>query len=316
MANEVKNVQEWHPLFRKDIREIGSWQEWQARWREAVLKEELLGLLHCGFWIKDANQAERVCFYLEVADGYKDEANFELDVEKKRSGSWELPFSGWGTKRHEPAMRLEVARKALRVLVDKLFTNTRKLNPYAYEYPSWVGAIACPAVLEKVLWFFDADRFHFRQERNLPDWDSDKHDDLVLRQFINDFVVFCWQFHGFDDVKPEENSQLIKTLEGFRPQLLELMQATNQLWYLVRRPGVLDENSIGKLRNIALREEDYGGGGSHTTPEEAWVVGKRLAAMILLLDPIWKKEFERQEKLKEAEKLQQQAERLKRQASQ
>jgi len=307
MASKVENVQGWHPLFQKDIREIGSWEEWKGRWEKAALKEELLGLLHCGFSVKHTSDVERACLYLEVADGYRDKANFELEVEKEPQGVWRQ-------KRLEPEMRLEVAQKALRMLVDKLFTNTYKpLNPYAYEHPSWAGAVTFPAVLEKIFWFFGADRFSYLQECNLPGLDSEKHDDVVLRQFIKDLVVFCWQFHGFDGFGHEkDNPIIIKALENHRPQLLELMYATNQLWYLVGQPRSLDKNSIGKLHEIALRERC--GKGPYATLEEAWMVGERLAAMILLLDPIWKKEFARQEKLKEAEKLQQQAKWLMREA--
>src|SRR5687767_5226686 len=118
MAIERTNPSSWHLLFGKDIRQIESWEEWKQLWQAATLKETLLELLHCGFSIKDVVLSECICLYLEVADGYKDIQNFTLKEEERNQT--------WYPKRLEPEMRLEVAQKALRMLVDKAFSDHRK----------------------------------------------------------------------------------------------------------------------------------------------------------------------------------------------
>lgn len=307
MAIDKVSASAWHPLFQKDLRQIDSWEDWKKLWEAATLKETLLELLHCGFSIHDVVLSECICLYLDVADGYNDVANLTLKEEERNQT--------WHPKRHDPEWRLEVAQKALRMLVDKAFVDRRK---YRWQKPTWAPDIAHPAILEKVIWFFDASRFSTLSDDNLPDRDSEKHDDVVLTKFIGDFVEFCWEFEGFRDREEgpvEENQRIGEALRSLRPQLLEMMAGADQLWYLMRHLRILDKATLKKLREIALRKEGQVMG-PFATIEEALVEGKRMAAEILVLYPSFAKEVERQEQLEKAARMEEQAQQLRRQASQ
>ncbi len=84
-----------HPLLQKEIRRIESWEEWKQSWEKAATQEEMVGLLHAGFHVGTMYegfgiQSERVCFYLDVANGYLDQRKFGHAVDAVVVRRWEV----------------------------------------------------------------------------------------------------------------------------------------------------------------------------------------------------------------------------------
>lgn len=66
---------------KKEVPYIRNWREWRALWDANPLSEFRHSLLHFGFGVRleaPEERFERICFYLERADGYGETRNFEL----------------------------------------------------------------------------------------------------------------------------------------------------------------------------------------------------------------------------------------------
>ena len=129
-----------NPLLEKDIHPTWSWVEWQKRWDGSNNVDELLGLLHGGFFLPDIRWEElpnRICFYLEIADGWRSESEFFLP--------------GEGRYTNVPNYRHAIARKALKVLCACVFKN---IEADRHAPASWAKLVVREEILKKIFWFF------------------------------------------------------------------------------------------------------------------------------------------------------------------
>lgn len=307
--NVIGKDQHVHPLSRKKISQIETWEEWKKHFKAARRMDEFLGLLHSGFScdLRDDMEAqgERVCLYLEIADGYKNRKSF------LKPGEEEYLDSSEGILMPHLEIRRKIVYKAQRMVVEHFFAADCKIGEIRLPgYPTLSELVLTECVLPKLLWFFDARRFDDDvQLSNLPYHWMDSRDQVELRRFLREFVELCWKFAGIRQVdywvrSEERHDVLKKQLFKYRPQLIELMLVTKQLWLLVKCRQELDRASLAKLREISLRGKGPDGR-SFNALEEAYADASGLSAMILLLEPVRKgvRSYKKAEKLQRQAKL-------------
>ncbi|GEM_PF-1625936 len=286
--SETKNS---HPLA-VDMEYIPSWEKWKELWAAATAAEIKHSLLHFG-WATGGG-VEKVCLYLDLADGYLDKDNFRLPEEVARG--WQYNKRDFGTPlgRFEYAYQLRqaVSTKAFQVLCQKFFKNTDV--EARRDEPSWLCWVKEDAVLEKVLWFLRTESAigDFKL-RNLPRRlrDSDNHQ-KVLREFALGISMFalgiprlsisgrdvCW------------NNAILegKLLHDKHSEVVELLNGLGCLGVLLGECKYpLSEEGLAKLKEIALREQWIRLPGyekrSPCSIEEASYAGSEAAQVYLIL---------------------------------
>jgi hypothetical protein len=301
MAEEKSTTVE-HPLLRRaPVRKPDSWNHWLARWNDStVTNDELLGLLHGGMSYRGrpAVHVANVCFYLEVADGFEDESNFDGRLGDS-SDDWK--------------MLRDLARKAFKVLCHNFFRNTTE---WKSNLPSWAGLIANPAVFERVLCFLGR-RNSYGRLQNVPD----KFAELaVAKEEVETFIPeFCWFVlkNGYSaavegvPVKPE-----YQMFFDARPRILEIMDGARCLHLLLQNETVfaypalfLDDASMAKLEELAMANRQGEGEKKYGSLQEAIYAGSKAASVFALLE-VKHRERERQKKLKRAKELEKEARQL------
>lgn len=290
-----------HLLIKKEIMRVKGWSEWLDLWNNAKTFEEHLGLLHAGFTLNyyPKVHSDNVCFYLEVADGFRDADNFG-----ERS-----PYSGDDRRK----MLLELAAKAFKMLCQHFFRNTEKYNCH-----SWDALVVHPAVFQKLLWFFTPK--HYLLESNIL-WvptPTSTFEDQTLQTFLTDFFEFAWSFRG---LPPEgkyhsaeeiaRNEEAEKMFFAARPKLLELMETAGCLNMLLQKHRgsflSFDEASMAKLEELALiKDRRFRHVERYASLHEAVHDGSSAASALVILR-VRKREGDRQAQIQEAKRLQEKA---------
>jgi hypothetical protein len=240
------SVSTQHPLL--DVRAgqgTLTWSEWRKLWEEAKYFEQYLSLLHSGFEVTmsasenvAADGADRICLYLELADGYWNSRNFRI------------PDEGISLERE----RAKLAVKAFSVIAQHFFKRGR----YGFS-STWFDSETQDRVLEKLIWFFRLD-----ERDKVPNLGNDRFSDLGDRSELPEIplrwakhfaVELCklgWQQEIWETVSRETQEHIAT----YRPQLIELLLGTGNLDRLYREPQLfrLDEACWKKLEELAMRE--------------------------------------------------------------
>ena len=236
-----------HPLMARDIGYISTWEEWQELWQGAKTAEQLIGLLHVGFW-----GISSIVTYLEIADGHRDHSRF------RKAGEFDDQFpSGFGLKTM-PDIRQIVAEKAFAALCQKLFRVAKDRTFYDRAWSS-LRYIIEPGVFKKVLWFFRrSDMAYSHGLYNLGGGFSttskEAADDETARAFILGLCRFGLTFNNGGE-SDSISATTKRMFEEARPALIDILDGLGEVSLFLTRDFPKDEQCLATLEKIALRDE-------------------------------------------------------------
>lgn len=233
-------VEQVHPLA--SVKEtIGTWSRWKERWSVTKNVEEMLGLLHCGFTVTVSGREgiERICFYLDIADGHTSLLNFRFPSSQQR-------FFGEDMSK----IRQSIARKAFEIVTNAVFKNRSKGG----DHPSWLWLVDYPELVDKVLWFF-------RTEEDRPciknagsyDVENTVYSEIV-HVFLSKFVTQRWCFANFIEYASNHDRVIQRQLRERRPRFIEILWGIGELEKLFSRNYELDKACLAKLEELAFRQ--------------------------------------------------------------
>ena len=242
-----------HPLLAIEPRGLCDWAEWKEAWRSATTFEALSGLLHCGFdvppvsagWYAHntvkATVAERICFYLGVADGYHEsDYQFLTEAEQRQADDRNDATKARGK------LRQQLALKAFRVLAQKFFRNAAR-DPDAE--PSWLHPVLLEGVLPKVLWFFRLNQFD-----NIPNLIRSSETMVHTgwaKEFLSELCDLGWTSHHYR-YKLGHREQ--DRFTAIRPELVELLLGLGKITRLLNfQDYPLDDECWRVLEGLAMR---------------------------------------------------------------
>lgn len=290
-----------HILMEDSLESFKDLSEWRRAWEETKRVEIRQSLLHCGLEVpyrKDDDFAKQVIFYLDVADGYDDDicAKEEIRV---------------------------LARKAFEVLLRNVFKMPDRPRYSLPEVPLWTRwMVMFPEVLEKFFWFFRSETA-FGGIRLCNTKGTKEHHRFLIDSFLMNLVSFCWNQKLIDSAEElgvdEEKKKLLRS---YRPQCVDILCCLGKLQgvflnrggYSSDRGWELDENSLSRLKELALSNERHNPHGSGfwnrqvASLEEAVYMGSP-AAQTLVLYEIQKEVDERLKEAAELERTKKMAER-------
>lgn len=199
-VSELEN----HPLLWKKITKgFAQWErDWMEEWESELAREfprasVLIGLLHVGFdgHPGSANTwAERVVFYLQVADGYNSRRLYTRRPAR---------LEGWtDCDDHLEEGRASVSKKALHVLCDKLFVDliAQHKEELLGEPTIWINLLVSDEAVAELLRFADPGR----QLRNLPHHETENRHGKILIEFYKAFIKMLWRDRLFDPHQEEK----------------------------------------------------------------------------------------------------------------
>jgi hypothetical protein len=310
-----------HPLMQGDISWIKDWTHWKKLWSETTLAEFRHSLLHFGFDVAGGG-GDRICFYLELADGC-------LGANPDGIGAWDWQSTysprirtALGEFQHPSFLRAFLGRKAYEMLCLRYFKNTAE-NRFNV-FPSWVPGLLAEPVVDKLLWFFRLKNGHHRPNiANLGSELIKEHHAEIARKFVVDFSKFAWihpglvgEFH--DGYYGEKGEKLGGRLRTARPQCAELLFLLGEHSFLLSKDCKLEPEAVARLKSFVMNEElhDSRSRGRSRKPETlADAVLSRIfgASLVLTLEAM-NEERLRQEAVAAAEKERETAENARREA--
>jgi len=276
-------------LADKAITFIPNWEAWLEAWRTTDCAEALLGLLYVGFEIPQPyNACERICFYLDLADGNGlQEASFAdnpRDEQQKHNTSFDVDRQ----KMTIGAIRKALAQKALSVLCKHYFGLKRTEREYNPN-PAWIELVLNEAVFEKTLWFFQVISDEWGPGNRIKNGTtSDKRQSEVIKDFLCSFCELFWKFKQLDpDRERESDRQHIEKFRLNRQRIIPLMDQLGILNLLLRYPSTdQDDKVVNALTKIVMSESSYFPGESSMrspkNPEEALLGGRGQVASVIL----------------------------------
>lgn len=304
-----------HPLLRKaELPTITNWREWREAWDATTRAEFLHSLLHFGFDVPSVSYqeyADRICFYLALADGHS------------QNGGWLLPeetILEWGTYtdrrilfggvRFESlgALRREIARKAFHVLCDRFFRDSRREGD---DYPSWADAVVTyPGVFEAALRFLRLELDEVTGRHRIPNLqhlygEKAKHHFETARAFAFDLVRFACQFYGFGEYASDEDKRVMERFRAATPELVDILFDLGRIDELLTRDmGGIASNlaTLRRLEKLAMSQKIWDAN-QHRRPknlEELICEGSR-AALVLHALQVRAAARKRSEELKKLE---------------
>ncbi len=260
-----------HPLLEKaSIKTVRTWKEWREAWDSTNQLEFLHSLLHSGFEIDIGIDSERdfkdhedrILFYLRVAEGHSDRS---LDS-------------------YHPVRKLAI--KAFKVLCTSYFKSAAASNINRSLSRTSLRELK---IHEAVLHFFrpeeDLDVDGRLGLQNLPS-PTGHHADIVS-DFLSELIRLCWNH------KVGWHEPLIgrTPLRQHRPRYVEILMGLDMLDMLLLRRApnldlLMDDASMDKLRELALKPHRSLGGGVRMHPESvehAASMGSKAAQTYLVL---------------------------------
>ena len=316
-----------HVLLEKGvITHIKNWEEWKECWQGEDQAEYLNSLLHFGFNIpvNEEEAAERLCLYLEIADGISRSSNFVKENEEGEDEFFRLirlrasnPCKTFVQHEHENGIKTRaefrkmLAKKAFQVLCLKFFKNTSKED----YLPSWYEGLLNPSALAKLFWFF-------RPENS---WYSiEDHYEKIVYNFAYDFCIFIWncangravdKYFFFSQKIHKEDILLFQSVS---PDVITVLNRIGKLDFLLykNRYQEVSEDCLNRLEELALNKKlslpkiDSSWQNEDRKPkdiEEACFGGSQAAKVLTILQ-IQQKEGEKFDKLRKLEDQRQQAE--------
>ena len=276
-----------HLLLTFEPKPIKNWGEWVScwakAWDETTSPELLAGLLHVGFGVRASGPgaADRICLYLDLADGYGSDSNF-------RSPERRL-YLTWAEETPLAELRQQLARKAFSLLVSHLFRDQREQSTKFYRPPTWMGSLMLPGVLDRVLRFFSPRELGGIENLSHS---TPRHQREIVRQFLLDLCQTAWEYGRYDSGKRSYwSSAWTEPLIQARPRLISLLDELHRLRLLLDENYKLDEACLRQLEKLALGREYYlpsltSQGDTHRRPRdlaEALYAGSVAAEVLLIL---------------------------------
>lgn len=313
MAQKGSDVQKTvHPLMAGEISCINSWKKWKELWQGTEYAELRHSLLHFGFAVQaDSTDEviERVCLYLDIADGWKYSRNF-----KKGEEDYSYLFGTvFGSEVNNlPEFRRFLAQKAFQSLCQNFFKNTAAKD---YYVPSWARMATEHQVLEKILWFFRLNE-DVVDIPNLDPFDSTDHNMEIATKFIRDLCEFAWTCENNRWGRGEVYEEMKDELRKARPEMIRLLSGIGALDVLLNTGEYqLDKSCVKQLENIAMAYDRWlpsatSWSNEHRKPrtlEEA-CFGNSQAARVLLILRVKQAEQKRFDAIRELEEQRREAE--------
>lgn len=245
---------EQHPLASTRST-IGTWRQWKERWTATEDADDRHNLLHRGFSAETGGpeeRVERICFYLDVADGHDTSLNFRLPDEEGLGCQSYLKPRFLGEEMPWSEVRRRIAQKAFEVVANALFKNQAKDG----SHPSWSWIAMCPELLDKVLWFFRVD-----DESRIGNFPGSGGENVVYARITHAFLIglaeFVWTFRCRGEFKVEKDDEIQKQLRQRCPRLIEILWGIGELKMLLAKRFELDGACFAKLEELALRRKLY-----------------------------------------------------------
>lgn len=251
---------ERHPLLKKKIVGISTWEEWLKRWSAVKTAEELISLLHYGFNAGGSVYRDthaKALFYLSVANGYSDYSGIGSrsdDVKGNYRSDGILtaipkPVSEYYSSSD---LRHLVAQKAWEVLCVTFFggwvvKQGSQASPGWFKW--WGDNEQDPELIRTLFMFFDprdgANNFEYR----------DIHYRTLVERFLRDFITTAWKTsigsrgHWWSAKPYSEDEGAYRDIatlcEASRPRLINMIVALGWERMLLRLP--FDERTIPHL---------------------------------------------------------------------
>ncbi|MBX4195693.1 hypothetical protein KW796_01905 [Candidatus Parcubacteria bacterium] len=294
-----------HPLAAEEILPLEGWTQWLEQWKATKTAEERHGLLHVGFDVrtKEGQYAERIIFFLSIAEGH-DELYLHFRTEE------EIRFINSGFPKTNSEARKRVSRKAFDELCMHFFK--KEIPDSKAIFTAWkVQEIS--VVLEELLHFF---RIKNGRIYNLPLTLEKDHNGEIAKEFLINLIKLGWnapQYH--EHIKPEE----IERFEAARPTFVEMLCTLHRPDLLLthdfchgmfRAPDPIDGVSFAKLKEIVMSKEIHvpyeDGPRPPRSMAEAVACGSREAIVLQTL-AIRASEFDRLRRIAELQEEQERA---------
>jgi len=269
MVDETKSVRPFHPLFAKgEITPIVNWSQWLELWDKAKTMQELESLLHFGFDVcmekmsyaeKEYNNADRVIFYLSIADGWNNYFSF-----RRYDGEDDHYYVFGYDARLRPEVisnqkiRQYLAKKAFDVLCVRFFEK-------AHFDATGVHGMIFPAIKN----FFSvrhteydvADKLVIKNLSQRSERRSHQEESAVRFLFSLAYFIIRWKkpdptsWHSDEQKLSEEkqNNEQQAYINPVKPWAIKILCGLERLDQLTKQEIIaLDEPCLSTLREIAL----------------------------------------------------------------
>jgi hypothetical protein len=271
-----------HPLLSVSIRPISDWREWLAlwnleiapnyRWRESLLQGGFDTLLNNGWYHdgKEYDEADRLMFYLSVADGWTDEGEFRPRDDHGVVYHFGYDQHGNNVRKRPSELCQQLAHKAFATLCQSFF---KKVELKGGSRGSsgfneiWERLVTSEKFFPTLQNFFRAEKWRLGDDidlqiRNLTRWnDRRSNNELLVVDFLLKLAEFLWGWQAPDTSwgytsKEEADKRFAEMrirLDAAKPWMVEVLAQLDRLDVLGRWMLELDETSLAKLKEIALR---------------------------------------------------------------
>jgi hypothetical protein len=252
-----------HPLLKVFDRKMSGWDTWLHLWNGADFTEQRIGLLHSGFelYLKDPReQAQRLAFYLEVADGHLMPSE-AFRAPRESAVGYQDPLDAPSEQFRRQFVRSELARTAFSLVVRRFLRPGHRQSTVSIDW----AVITQPEAFYAILRFFrvDPDRECLVNLGSQPGSAFDERLWHKSAAFIRDFCTYGWGRSGFSNalnLLPDaeltvENMAALERFRKARPEMIEMMIASGQGRHLIQDAGYyqFDTPCWEKLKEWALR---------------------------------------------------------------
>lgn len=318
---------------------LDGWFEKLREHGHQMTMHEWISHLHIGFemypcekWRENpypATRTDLVRSYLDFADGHcSDDSDMELpeDSQNGIEGKYFDGYDGMNKVFIKPSkIRQRIAQKAIKELVDHFF---KEHLPGESErlVEDWAVGIVKDGLLTDLQYFFRVEKKYenWRITNLNYGWRVPSTNGKILIPFLLNLAKFLWEWEGeFIDSwwKEEEQIACKKRIDDFqdkldqaKPWMIEVLANLGRLDILNKYLLKLDEESLNKLKEIALRtkldrhKHSVDKDRLVKSIEEALYAGSTAAALLfkhdnsVKVDEILRKVQEEETKIREAER--------------
>ncbi len=343
----------FHPLFAKNIVPRESWNMWLKLWSEARTLKQLISRLHCGFdaevnmgeyaydddgrlvKVPVYNDIDRLIFYFEVAEGWRDTSLLRKPGE--RDERYSLGYERDGGRRIDKyitEIRQMVATKAFDMLCPNFFNGTLPERVDSDEdFPHVWYVATSERLLPRVMSFFRVQERHAHnpgEDFIMPNLDQAgryntiSNSEKVATEFLLNLARFIWRWSPRNRPyfgRNEDDRRLVwessvkaerARLDSAKPWMIEVLAQLDRLDILREWLLELDETCLAKLKEIAFRNKLYRYEREEErkveTLDEACYLGSK-SAWLLKEYKVKKREGDRLSKIREARRQKAQADR-------
>lgn len=276
-----------HPLVQDQVFPLRYWKHWYTTWKANTSAEVRTSLLHCGFQMYEANQADRILFYLKIAERAR------TPIKAENPNGYETIHKA----------RIKLSQKALEVLCQEVF----KHRP-TQETRGWLEDIQDEKTLNGILDFFRLEDHAISPRFANSISDLAENNRKIVEDFLVQLALLGWRGPYMHEMVSDKAWELFQSK---RPQFVDILFALGELWRLISdailsRKQEVDESTLKRLEEMALKvyiHVPYGRDNSFRAPEsveEAAAFGSQ-AAKILILSRVRNAEIVRLRELHELE---------------